>query len=366
MVRKLIRIFALILILALAAVLGYVLYLQLQYSRIPDNAPLSSENPQSETLRAGETYSALSYNIGFGAYSADYTFFMDTGVMLDGTPTRGAHGRAVSKEAVLRNTRGALETVQKLNPDFALLQEVDTASTRSFFVNQAELFAQALPAYDRIFASNFHSAYLLYPFNEPHGSVNAGLLTLSRFAVSESVRRSYPVSNSFVDKFFDLDRCFSMHRIPVDNERDLVILHSHMSAYDEGGTIRHQQLAMLTAVMFEEYARGNYVIVGGDFNHALGEAALTAFPTDQKQPEWVALLTPDQLPQGFQIAFAENQDQVATCRGADMPYERGVSYLTNVDGFLVSDNIRFRTQNIDTGFAYSDHNPVLMEFELMP
>lgn len=364
MVKKILKILILILILMVAAVLGYVLYLQLQYSRIPDNAALTSENPKSEGLLAGTTYSVMSYNIGFGAYSADYTFFMDTGVMLDGTPTQGAHGRAVSREAVLQNTQGAIEAIERANPDFVLLQEVDTASTRSFFVNQAELAAQALPDYDRVFASNFHSAHLLYPFSEPHGSVEAGLLTLSRYAIEDSVRRSYPVSDNFVDKFFDLDRCFSVHRIVVDNGRYLVLIHSHMSAYDEGGTIRQQQLDMLSSVMSEEYARGNYIIVGGDFNHALGEAALTAFPTGQRQPEWVSLLTEDQLPQGFHIAYAENQDQVATCRGADIPYEPGVSYLTNVDGFLVSDNIQFRTQNIDTGFAYSDHNPVLMEFIL--
>ena len=364
MAKKILKILILILILMVVAVLGYVLYLQLQYSRIPDNAALTSENPKSEGLLAGTTYSVMSYNIGFGAYSADYTFFMDTGAMLDGTPTQGAHGRAVSREAVLQNTQGAIEAIERANPDFVLLQEVDIASTRSHSVNQAELVAQALPDYDRVFAGNFHSAYLLYPFSEPHGSVESGLLTLSRYAIEESVRRSYPVSNNFVDKFFDLDRCFSVHRIAVDNGRYLILIHSHMSAYDEGGAIRQQQLDMLSSVMSEEYAQGNYVIVGGDFNHALGEAALTAFPTGQRQPEWVSLLTEDQLPQGFHIAYAENQDQVATCRGADIPYEPGVSYLTNVDGFLVSDNLQFRVQNIDTGFAYSDHNPVLMEFIL--
>lgn len=362
--RKVVKILILLLVLILLAVLGYVLYLQLQYSRIPDNLSLSSENPKEQSLQSGKTYSVMSYNIGFGAYSADYTFFMDTGVMLDGTPTQGTHGRAVSREAVVKNTQGVIETVQTLNPDLVLLQEVDIASTRSYSVNQAQQVAQALPDYDRVFASNFHSAYLLYPFNEPHGSVEAGLLTLSRFAIEESTRRSYPVSNNFVDKFFDLDRCFSVHRLPVDNGRYLILIHSHMSAYDEGGAIRHKQLEMLSSIMSQEYAKGNYVIVGGDFNHALGEAALTAFPTAQRQPDWVSLLTEDQLPQGFQIAYANNQDQVATCRGADIPYEKGVSYLTIVDGFLGSDNITFNVQNIETDFAFSDHNPVFMEFVL--
>lgn len=45
-----------------------------------------------------------------------------------------------------------------------------------------------------------------------------------------------------------------------------------------------------------------------------------------------------------------------TCRGADIPYIKGVNYTTVVDGFLVSANIRATAENIDADFAYSDHN----------
>ena len=41
------------------------------------------------------------------------------------------------------------------------------------------------------------------------------------------------------------------------------------------------------------------------------------------------------------------------------------SYTTVVDGFLVSANIRATAENIDADFAYSDHNPVKLTFELM-
>ena len=41
-----------------------------------------------------------------------------------------------------------------------------------------------------------------------------------------------------------------------------------------------------------------------------------------------------------------------------------MNYTTVVDGFLVSDNVRAEAENIDTDFAYSDHNPVLLTFEL--
>ena len=43
-----------------------------------------------------------------------------------------------------------------------------------------------------------------------------------------------------------------------------------------------------------------------------------------------------------------------------------MNYINVLDGFIVSDNVRVNSvRNIDTGFAYSDHNPVRMEFVLI-
>ena len=54
-----------------------------------------------------------------------------------------------------------------------------------------------------------------------------------------------------------------------------------------------------------------------------------------------------------------------TCRNNDVPYEKGYTYTVTVDGFIVSDNVKAAAQNIDTGFEFSDHNPVLLTFELL-
>lgn len=354
-----------ILLFCVMAVGGYVLYMQMQYYRIEDHLALETENNQKEALQIGKTYTAVTYNIGFGAYGPDYSFFMDTGEMDDGTATAGKYGKAVSEDSVEENTAGAVEELQKLNADFLLCQEVDTDADRSYHVNQAEILKEAFPEYGSVYANNFHSAYLFYPFSDPHGAVQAGLLNFSRYKVEEAKRRSYPVDNSFITKFTDLDRCFSLMRIPVKNGRELVLVNSHMSAYDEGGKVRARQLELLNTVMEEEYLAGNYVIVGGDFNHALGEDAAEGFASKQKFPAWVSVLTEADIAEGVRIQKAENELEVPTCRGADIPYTKGVNYVTVVDGFLVSDNIRAKAENIDTDFAYSDHNPVKLEFEFI-
>ena len=123
-----------------------------------------------------------------------------------------------------------------------------------------------------------------------------------------------------------------------------------------------RQLEMLNAVMAEEYAKGNYVIVGGDFNHELAHS-FGNFPSEQKQPTWAYELTDDDVADGFRVVASG--DGVGTCRAAEIPYTEGVNYQTVLDGFVVSDNVEVtKVRNIDTGYEFSDHNPVEMTFVL--
>ncbi|MEG1012033.1 MAG: endonuclease/exonuclease/phosphatase family protein [Ruthenibacterium sp.] len=367
--RRVLLAVGLVLLTLLLLVGGYVLYVVLQYSRIPDHTPLPIDSPQSAVLRQGDAYSAVTYNIGFGAYDQTYSFFMDTGHMADGTYVAGTHGTAESLDAVHTNTNGSADALKKLDADFCLIQEADKDATRSYHVNQVQALSAALTGRSGVYASNFHSAFLAYPLNDMHGKTEAGLLTLSRYRVDEAVRRSYPVDGAFPTRFFDLDRCFSVLRLPVQDAsgkataKQLVLINSHMSAYDKGGTIRVQQLALLDSVLAEETAKGNYVIVGGDFNHAL-YGTENSFPSQQQFPEWVFTLTSADFADGFSIVEAANGHTVPTCRACDIPYTKGVNYTSVLDGFVVSDNITATAENIDLDFLYSDHNPVKISFTL--
>lgn len=56
---------------------------------------------------------------------------------------------------------------------------------------------------------------------------------------------------------------------------------------------------------------------------------------------------------------------VAFCRTAAEPYNIETTFRITLDGFVVSDNVTVSDSNvIDTGFAYSDHNPVYLDFSL--
>ncbi len=353
---------ALLLLIVLAAG-GYVVYMQLNYYRIADHTILTVENDRQESVAVGAAYTIATYNMGFGAYEPDYTFFMDTGEMKSGEKTQGEHARALGENNVITNTNGSIDLLMGLDCDFYFVQEADRSATRSYHVDQAAMLRAAFNTYGYVYCSAFHSPYLFYPFTEPHGSVESGIVTMSRYHIDASERRQLPVSTSFITKFTDLDRCFVVNRIPTDNGKELVLINLHLSAYDEGGKIRRQQLEMLNGVMAEEYAKGNYVIAGGDFNHDIA-GTIEAFPSEQKVPGWVYQLSDEDLADGLSFVVPDNHLEVPSCRGADIPYEKGVDYTVTVDGFIVSDNVEASGEVINNEFAYSDHQPVKMTFTL--
>mgnify|MGYP002323857181 CR=1 FL=1 len=339
----------------------YLLYLVISYHRIEDNLALqvetSDEGGQQETkkLTTGEQYSALTYNIGFGAYTPDFSFFMDG----------GKSSWAKSKDSVLDTVQGAGDLAASLNPDFAMIEEIDLDSTRSYHVNEYDILRNCFPNDYYVFAQNYDSAFLFYPFTQPHGSSKSGIGLFSKYPVTSALRRSLPISTSF-SKFLDLDRCYSISRVPVDNGKELVIFALHMSAYGNSDAIREGQIAMLSADMQKEYEAGNYVLCGGDFNHDLKAAEDDS--TDKES--WAYPFPREELPEHFafcidQLTAQEKNDLWDSARNADMEYVPGVTYTVTLDGFIISDNIECVSyEDINTGYSYSDHDPVYLKFRL--
>ena len=333
-------------------VASYLLYVVVSYHRIEDNLTLNVENKTNLTAPANEKLSLMTYNIGFGAYSADYSFFMDG----------GKYSRAFSADAVKTNTNGAMETLKANNPDFILLQEVDTDGTRSHHINQKDILTDGFSVYTGVFAENYDSPYFLYPFNQPIGANKSGILTLSKFDISKSSRKSLPVEKS-LNKFFDLDRAYSSSVIETSNGKNLVLYNVHLSAYTSDGTISNEQLKILSEDMKKEYDKGNYVIAAGDFNKDMLGDSSKYFERAEGEFNWAAPFETSLLPKDFSAHTGEN---VPTCRNADAPFKGdGTDFVLSVDGIITSPNVEVvACETVDTKFAYSDHNSVKMEFIL--
>ncbi|MBE5738779.1 MAG: endonuclease [Clostridiales bacterium] len=341
---------------------SYLIYICAQYYRIEDNQDIQIKNNQTTTVSLEEEYSIATYNIGFGAYTHDFSFFMDSGERKNGEKVTGKDSVAKDKATVETNTTGSINTIKEKNVDFALFQEVDIEATRSHKYNQLEHIEREFPNLSSSTSLNFHSAFLFYPIFEPHGKTTAGIVTLSKYNISKATRRSLPIDESFPTKFFDLDRCIQVTRLPISScEKELVIINAHLSAYDEGGIIRKQQLEFLNNILAEEYSAGNYVVVGGDFNHDIANSS-DIWESDFKKPEWVYSLDNSNLTTGYRFVSSTN---APTCRATDINYIKGETYTVVIDGFICSDNVEtVSIENIDTDFMYSDHNPSLLKFKL--
>ena len=310
--KKIFKIIGIIAGVVVAVLIVYIIYLYASYHRIEDNLSLEVEShAQADVhLTTEKEYSALTYNIGFGAYTPDFSFFMDG----------GKSSWAKSKDSVLETVQGAGELVRSYDPDFALIEEVDLNSTRSYHVNEYDILKDCFADYDTVFAQNYDSAFLFYPFTQPH----------------------------------------------VDNGKELVIFELHMSAYGNSDEIREGQIRMLTEDMQKEYEAGNYVLCGGDFNHDL-----KADENDSAEREsWAYPFPRSELPEHFsfgmdQLSEQEKQDLWDSARNADMEYVPGETYTVTLDGFIISDNIECVSyEDINTGYTYSDHDPVYMKFKL--
>lgn len=342
----------------------YLEYVILQYYRIEDHKTLEIHDNSELKINVNDEFTITTYNIGFGAYDRDYSFFMDDGYMKDGTYVSGKYAKARSEGVVLTNTHGAINSLSNTDSDFIFVQEVDKDATRSYGVNQYDMLMDMFSDYDASYASNFHSAYLLYPFNDVIGKTEAGIVTMSKYDMESSVRYSLPIDESFPTRFFDLDRCFSISRIKINEDKELVLINVHLSAYDEGGIIRKAQMKVLNEILKAEKEKGNYVVAGGDFNHDI-VGSMNTFKTEQKVPAWVYSLTNDDLESGY--SFVSDTD-TPTCRSSDMEYIKDVNYTVVIDGFIVSDNIEVISADVSVGdsnlFMHSDHNPVTMKFKL--
>ena len=357
--KKVLKISGIIIGVLLLIVLAYVAYLLIDYHREEDNLPLEVTEPasgvQAGAVPTGETLSITSWNIGFGAYTDQYSFFMDG----------GEHSRGFSKEIVEKTVEQISDDLVSFDSDFYFLQEVDTDATRSYHLNEYEMIASRFDEKYKIFAQNYDSSYLFYPILEPHGKSQAGISTMSDYPVNSSVRRSLPIQSGLA-KFFDLDRCYSISRLPAADGKELVLINFHLSAYTTDPTVAEAQLAMMYEDMTAEYKAGNYVICGGDFNKDLLGDSSEVFGVSGEDYSWAQPFPYDSVPEGFTVvAPFDEENPVPSCRNADKPWDPETNFQLTIDGFIISDNVRpVSSDVVDLQFACSDHNPVYMDFIL--
>lgn len=315
----------------------------------------------SRTLGPDSVFSLLTWNIGYAGLGAESDFFYDSG----GFFFSGGKTVVTPEEQVRQNLAGILQTVANTKADMFLLQEVDFGSKRSHFSAQHDSLRKLYPDWAAWTADNYRTPRVPLPLLEPwkaYGRVHSGLLTLSAFPAAQSTRYQMPGNYPWPTRIFQLDRCALAHRIPLASGKELLVINVHLSAYDKGGVLKKEQMAFLREFCLAEYEKGNYVVVGGDWNQCP-----PFFPFDTFMPGNAHGYTEVQIDAAyFPADWAWIYDPTQpTNRKLRTPYVEGESFITLIDFFLISPNLQaVQVKTIDQDFRVSDHQPVWLELAL--
>ncbi|MEQ1745717.1 MAG: endonuclease/exonuclease/phosphatase family protein [Saprospiraceae bacterium] len=306
--------------------------------------------------------SFLAWNIGYAGLGAESDFFFDDqGIWYSGNSMiRPPHALSA------QNMTGIKRTLADTKADFVLLQEVDEIADRSYRVDQHQAFQQVLPEYWNTFAKNYQCSRVPIPLLEPwnaYGAVNSGLATYSRFQFRTATRQQLPGKYPMPDRMFQLDRCVALHRYALKNGKQLVVMNVHNAAHDPGDKIKTIQMKYLRDHAVAEYLRGNYVVLGGDWNQCPPNFRFDTFMPGNTQGYHQGNVPVDLFPEDWRFAYDPSVPTNRKCRD---PYMRGKTFVTLIDYFLVSPNVQVRAVKcVDQQFQFSDHQPVRMEVALL-
>jgi len=324
-------------------------------------SPLSPTQAANQAIVPDSNLSFLIWNVGFGGLGAESDFFFDD----QGMWYSGSSMVRTPRPLVEKNIQGALALLQNAKADFLLLQEVDEASDRSYNIRQYEAYCQKLPGFSATYAENYHCDRVPIPLLEPwnaYGKVRSGLGTFSRFQPTEALRHQLPGKYPMPDRIFQLDRCAALHRFQTSTGKDLIVINIHNAAYDPGDKIKAIQLPYLRDLALAEYAKGNYVVLGGDWNQCPPHFRFDVFTPQLSKGFQQGNIPADFFPENWVYAYDPTVPSNRKCRN---PYKKGETFETLIDYFLVSPNVQVKkVQGIDQRFQFSDHQPVRMEVVL--
>ncbi len=345
------KIFRFLLRLVIVLTVGLIAFFAWQTFTEYSPGPLEVINVDSPPTEVNDTLSLVTWNIGYCGLGAEMDFFYEGGTMV--RPGKENYDK------YLGGVIGRLDSFE--NPDFILLQEVDTLAKRSWYANQHRLISNKFSDFHSFFAMNYN-AWVPMPVLQPMGKVQAGLMLMGKAVPVAMERHAFNSGYTWPMSLFMLKRCYLLARYNAGNGKQLVLVNTHNSAFGDAAEIREKELSQLKTIMLEEYSKGNYVVIGGDWNQSPAVFDSTAIHVNYLVKTIKPPIPSDFLPAGWKYAFDPSHP---TNRDVDIPYTEGKTKTTLIDFFVLSPNLGLiSAKTIPNGFKESDHQPVTLKIEL--
>ena len=308
-----------------------------------------------------ERLRVMTYNIKFGGGRVD--FFFD------------CHGDEVlmDEDQVMQHLTGLTQVIGDYDPHLLFLQEVDTNSKRSAFVNQVQWLLDHTELNYAYYASQWRADFVP---SDGIGAVDSGNAILSKFPLRHGQRRALPLRSDIGG----LTRYFYLHRNVLTADLDvgfpLRVVATHAEAYGKDGTKR-EHIERFKAQL--DAAPGK-VIGGADLNALPPGSTQVAhfddsvctdedFEADDYSAEqtWLSELYDDYAADVTLAEYQDNQSRYFSHTTDQAGFwNRKLDYLfTNLEvvegsGLTHQDKAQ---GGIDT-MPLSDHAPVSLEVQL--
>ena len=359
--KKILIFLCVLILILLVIVVGFLGYLKITEYNPKKIENLKVENKEKETkddknnnYELNKEYKLLSWNVGFFGMDKNIDFFMDGGKMVF----------PISQKQVEENISKAIEEIKKENPDIINLQEVDKYSKRTGFMDQVKILNEKFKQ-NSIFAYNMKVKFVPYPI-PPLGQMETGIYSSSKKEILNPERHQLPIAFKYPVRLSNFKRAFTVSYSNINgSDKKLVLLNAHLDAYDdEKSGFKKKQTEEILNFMKKEREKGNYVILSADFNQnlkMLNKDEMEKIPSNL----WRASnFDTELLSDKFKLLHPNEN----TARLNNKPYKKGSenTYYYVIDGFVVSDNIKVNEIKVnDLDFQNSDHNPVVLKFELI-
>lgn len=295
----------------------------------------------------GNQITLSTWNLGYAGLGAGSNFIADGGQAL----------LPPSRSVVDENLAGIVQTIKEDKAQIRLFQEVSSKSPLSYWAPVRDQVSAQFSDWQVFYRPDVATRFIPFPLALDHGT-----MLVARYNPLSVETVPLPPEPGAMLGFLKRRYAIQVARFALaERPGQLVVGNIHLSAFDDGGTTRQAQISVVLAFAQAEFAKGNHVIIGGDWNMVLSDPAWPS-TTAEKYLFWIHPFPRDTLPAGWTIASDAATPSVRTLY---KPYVAGENYTTSIDGFLVSPNVSIvSVATRDLGFAHSDHQPVTSVFNL--
>lgn len=227
-------------------------------------------------------------------------------------------------KTIKSNIKNQINILKEVDADIYLLQEVSKPSIHNWFLNQYKRIKNNFREFNNNYLNNYNIPLLI---------INGKAVITKDENISDSF--CIPFNSKILKNDIKISNKNNIiTRIKI-KKKELVIFNIHLAPYGRQKELRIKQISYIFDKANDEYNKGNYVIIGGDWNMDISKISNN----------------------GFIIA----KPDLPTCRDINTPYMRK-SKMNSYDGFIYSNNIKLKDINVINNFKYSDHCPVIADF----